>query len=391
LIWRSSHIYSGSKTNPACSNLRIEWLSKSAQIDSIVDVPGDQGGWARLIFSRSSLDFTDEEDLPVTNYYVFRRVEAGMLNEQMRMAGETLYTHDNGLAAAGNDQIKFPSLKEEYEIRVLNNRIFVFSNNETDASLPPGTWEVVGSAPAHQQDQYICLVPTLADSSTTLIRTVYCISAETFDPKIYFFSTVDSGYSVDNIAPAVPQGLTAALIDQSISITWENVPDQDFQFYSIYRGKQSGFIPDESNLLTCTTANQYLDNLIESDSTYFYRVSASDFSGNESDYSAETSCLVTGLNESGLAALPEQFSLQQNYPNPFNPVTTIRYALKQTEHVHLTIYDALGRILTTLVNQEQKGGWYQLKFEASRYPSGIYFYRLTAGPFNEIRKMVLIK
>ncbi len=96
--------------------------------------------------------------------------------------------------------------------------------------------------------------------------------------------------------------------------------------------------------------------------------------------------------------LPTEFSLSQNYPNPFNPSTTIKYSIPVVEmlrattpHVVLKIYDILGREVTTLVNEKQKAGNYEVEFDASKLTSGIYFYRLHTTGFNESRKMLLLK
>jgi subtilisin family serine protease len=93
------------------------------------------------------------------------------------------------------------------------------------------------------------------------------------------------------------------------------------------------------------------------------------------------------------ASVPVEFALLQNYPNPFNPETTISYQLHKTEQVTLKIYDVLGREVATLVNEQQQAGKYNSKFsiQNSQLPSGIYFYRLSAGSFIQTKKMVLVK
>ncbi len=95
-------------------------------------------------------------------------------------------------------------------------------------------------------------------------------------------------------------------------------------------------------------------------------------------------------NESGVT-LPTRFALEQNYPNPFNPTTAISYQISTRSHVELIVYNALGQKVRTLVNTNQNAGTYSVVFNASGLPSGIYFYRLTAGKFTQLRKMVLIK
>jgi len=88
---------------------------------------------------------------------------------------------------------------------------------------------------------------------------------------------------------------------------------------------------------------------------------------------------------------PTRFELAQNYPNPFNPTTTIRYQLPISTTVKLSVFDMLGRELTTLVNARQPAGTYQVNFNASGLASGVYLYRLTTPEFTETKKMMLVK
>ncbi len=88
---------------------------------------------------------------------------------------------------------------------------------------------------------------------------------------------------------------------------------------------------------------------------------------------------------------PTDFQLEQNYPNPFNPSTTITYQLPTASNVSLKIFDVLGREVATLVNERQNAGQYQVRFDATRLASGMYFYRLQAGGYIETKKMMLVK
>ncbi|RQW02925.1 DUF4397 domain-containing protein [candidate division KSB1 bacterium] len=89
--------------------------------------------------------------------------------------------------------------------------------------------------------------------------------------------------------------------------------------------------------------------------------------------------------------IPEAFNLAQNYPNPFNPTTTIEFALPIDSQVKLTIFDILGREVVTLVDEKMQAGLYNVNFDAARYASGVYFYRLKAGDRIFQKKMMLIK
>ena len=102
------------------------------------------------------------------------------------------------------------------------------------------------------------------------------------------------------------------------------------------------------------------------------------------------------INEENL--LPNEFVLYQNYPNPFNPSTKIKYTIPnitlsgvEGSRVVLKIYDILGTEISTLVNEIQTAGSYEITFDASQLTSGIYFYQLRAGSFVQTKKMILIK
>jgi PKD repeat protein len=115
--------------------------------------------------------------------------------------------------------------------------------------------------------------------------------------------------------------------------------------------------------------------------------------------SAGTTQNVEITNVVGIAEgtnLPDKFELSQNYPNPFNPVTSIRYALPEQSMVKLTIYDMLGQEVITLVNKTEEAGyksvnWNGLNQHGQLVSTGIYFYRIQAGTFLQIRKMIFIK
>ncbi len=98
---------------------------------------------------------------------------------------------------------------------------------------------------------------------------------------------------------------------------------------------------------------------------------------------------VTGIFNQKV--VPTKFGLSQNYPNPFNPTTKIQFTVPQEEQVKLVVFNSLGQEVKILVNEEKRQGSYEVSFDASNLPSGIYFYRLQAGSFIETKKMTLLK
>lgn len=103
--------------------------------------------------------------------------------------------------------------------------------------------------------------------------------------------------------------------------------------------------------------------------------------------------LVIGIQQVS-TEIPSRFGLHQNYPNPFNPLTKIRFEVPATgknNYVLIKIYDISGREVSTLVNDNFTAGMYEAEWDGSKYSSGVYFYRMTAGNFSEVRKMILVK
>ncbi len=99
---------------------------------------------------------------------------------------------------------------------------------------------------------------------------------------------------------------------------------------------------------------------------------------------------ITSVNSIG-SSFPDNYWLAQNYPNPFNPSTHLKFGISDFGFVSLRVFDALGKEVAVLVNEKLSPGIYEAAFDGSNYPSGIYYYRLDAGSFSEVRKMILLK
>lgn len=105
--------------------------------------------------------------------------------------------------------------------------------------------------------------------------------------------------------------------------------------------------------------------------------------------------VVTDVSEKNEETVPDEFSLEQNYPNPFNPNTKIRFSIPVNvaagNKVSLRIYDVLGNLITTLIDENKQPGNYEVEFDGNSLSSGVYFYKLQAGDFIQTKKMILLK
>jgi hypothetical protein len=140
-----------------------------------------------------------------------------------------------------------------------------------------------------------------------------------------------------------------------------------------------GFVPGYGTTTEAKTYRFVDANL--SAGNYTYRLKQIDFNGTFA-YSDEVNTEVTSL---------AQFELAQNYPNPFNPSTTIKFSIPQSSSVTLKIFNTLGQEVSIVLNENLEAGFHTIDFNASELNSGVYFYRLDAGSFSEVKKMTLIK
>jgi hypothetical protein len=168
-------------------------------------------------------------------------------------------------------------------------------------------------------------------------------------------------------------------------ITWTtNGVDSVKLAYSTDAGKSWMAITDSA-----ITGNSYSWKIPNTPSTAcFVRISNA-----SADSIFDTSDSAFSISKPDLVRpyVPLQFSIGQNYPNPFNPATTITYSIPTRGHVSLRVYDALGREVATLVNEEKAAGNYSLTFAGGKLASGMYFYTIRAGSFVATKKMLLVK
>jgi hypothetical protein len=325
--------------------LTIEWLYSYGEISSVYDVPDDQGGQIRLQWRRSGAD-----DYAVTNrvtdYFVYRRVDSR-------------------------------------EIEDSNHKDGYFSGDR----WPDGVWDFVTQVPAFGEDEYAVVVPTLVDSTedTGAQYSVFFLRALTEDSETFYDSPPDSGYSVDNLAPNVPQNFR---FDSGTLLVWDESEDEDFRYFSLYGSDLEEF--NETVVLIDHTIGTSYD--VGGQTYSYYHLTATDFAGNESNAATEGN-----TTDVECEILPGRSALYSNYPNPFSSTTQIRFDLPNPTAVTMTIYDVSGRIVRRLLKGEiVAAGRHQIQWNGKtdsghRVKSGIFYYKFNTNQHTRTRRMVLLE
>lgn len=179
----------------------------------------------------------------------------------------------------------------------------------------------------------------------------------------------------------------------SVTLSWLPNTESDLSHYNLYRDTQANtmvfykMIPKSDTLFT--------DTEVSGGKTYYYKLTAVDYYGNESEPSNEVSTRIDGITDLGNTDhTPHKFMLKQNYPNPFNPSTTIEFSLAQGGQVSLSVFDMLGREIRRLVDGNYEKGRYTITWDGrdnvgGSVASGVYVYRLKSGNLIESRRLVL--
>jgi hypothetical protein len=207
-----------------------------------------------------------------------------------------------------------------------------------------------------------------------------------------------SGYVAGPSRPVLMSPLGAINLPRNPKLVWRSSPSASS--YQVQVSEDSSFTSSAVDISLSDTVLQV--NPLRPNTAYYWHVSATNQYGT-SDYSLgagfATGSTVVGIEEA--ADVPDGFSLHQNYPNPFNPSTNIKFRIANRsaisgsasggELVRLTIFDALGRTIATLVDEVYPPGVYSVRWDASSHPSGVYYSRLQAGAYLQTRQMVMIK
>jgi hypothetical protein len=213
--------------------------------------------------------------------------------------------------------------------------------------------------------------------------------------SIQLFAGIGVGESTTTPLPVELTSFTANLSGSNVELRWvtaTEVRNYGFELersltQTISEGKgfnnweRIGFVEGHGN---SNSPRQYFfgDNVHNGSGYLSYRLKQIDTDGKFS-YSNTISVLINQI--------PSNYELHQNYPNPFNPTTIISYSIPQSSNVVLTIYDILGNLVETLVNENQEAGNYEISFNAGELSNGIYYYKIQSGNFIATKKMLLLK
>ena len=355
LFWRADLRFAPG-TLSATSSLEIEWLYDIPLIESVVDIPNDQGRQVRLEWTRSGHDFVGDAT-QITQYAIYRQIDGGLTGKALAITNLT------GASA---------------------------SLQQNALAMKAAGWDFLSTVPVLVEDRYAVVVPTLADSTAGagVYHSTFKVVALTATPGVFFTSHPDSGSSIDNLAPGVPLAITAAYGPTAVDLTWDEAPETDFQMFRVYRSTDPNFVPSNGNLVREVAVPAWTD-ATTSPWQYHYKISAVDFSGNES-LAGEV------LNVSDTPLAGPAFVLHGAVPNPFNPSTRINYSLAESGRVELVIYDVSGRLVRTLIDDVLPAGDHHVRWDGRNQAgqtvaSGAYFSLLRSGKNVQRQRMMLMK
>ena len=338
------------------------------RIVSVKDVANDQGGHVRLSWNASYLD----EPLlyaALQPYRVWRQVPVAAAQQALASGRARAF---GAASIAGT-----PGDPQPGDVRIDQSNDAVFA------------WEFVASQIAAGFPQYSMTVPTVSDSAAGgPANTVYMVEA--VDAVAHNFASVpDSGHSVDNLPPATPSGLVAALLPLSGStqLNWNANTDPDLAAYELYRGTSAGFVPGPLNRVATVTRTDHIDP----SAGQYYKLAARDVHGNLSGFALIT---PSGTLDTPGEAVPRELALALESANPARGSAVLRYDVPARARVVLAIYDVNGRVVRELAAGEAGAGRYSLRWDGraangAAAASGVYFARLSGLGAERVVRLVL--
>jgi FlgD Ig-like domain len=363
--------WADSRVGPSETDIYAQRIERFGQLGSpeptivsVRDVPGDQGGEVNLRFNASYLD-ADPWNL-VTSYWVWRQAPSSVAITALAR-GARLEGQVDPAGAVPHDLWKI-----------------------THDAAQAYYWEYVTSLPAQGFPGYSYVAATTSDSlGTGNPPTAFLVEAKS-SGTAYWSSAPDSGYSVDNIAPATPAPFTGQYSSGTTMLHWGANGEADFLEYRLYRGSTPGFAPGAGNLVTAQSDTGYSD---PAGALFYYKLAALDIHGNPGGYALLLPQSTVGVGEEGLATALDLVTLGSN---PMRQLSTFGYALPATGRVRLSLFDQQGRTVRVLANGMSTAGVHRVTWDGGddsghRVPSGIYFCRLEVGGESKSVKIAVVR
>jgi hypothetical protein len=214
------------------------------------------------------------------------------------------------------------------------------------------------------------------------------------NPELYFIASSDNGLTWGKEKRLTKNGSISwyprmILSGSMLHVAWRDYRDGNFEIYYKRSSNKGSFWSTDIRLTNDPVWSDNPSIEVSEDAVHLVWDNSSR-TEKKIYYKRNPKGNLTGLINTS-PVIPESFQLMQNYPNPFNPVTTIIFMLKEYTYAEIFVYDILGRKINTLVNNRLEAGTYEVQFDGINLPSGVYFYRLTAGNFTDTRKMTLLR
>jgi hypothetical protein len=331
-------------------------------ITRIKDVPGDQGGHVRVDWSASYLDANPVYG--ISSYWIWRQAPVDVALRAVR-GGAYLLNADL-------DEATRNARPDEWDA-ITSHGLYLL----TSASGGQYAWEFVASQPASGFPKYSYVSETTSDSlGAANPYTPFMVQARAPTGGAFWNSAPDSGYSTDNLPPAVPAPFTGALAGGDMHLHWGANTEPDLAGYRLYRGSSAGFIPNPANLVSAQPDTGFDD---AGTGANYYKLSAVDIHGNESGFA-----LLGPSGTLDVGAGPTlTLSLSRPTPNPARGASRIDFSLPSEARVSLSIHDVAGRTVRALIDGVLPAGvhvqrW-DLRDEAgSGVRAGLYFVRFEA-------------
>jgi hypothetical protein len=237
-----------------------------------------------------------------------------------------------------------------------------------------GAWTLAMTVPTGPLAEYSAVVATAADSAASNPYTQFMVRSRTgVTASDYFWdSPVDSGYSVDNVAPAAVQELTGQYAGGVTQLSWARGAEPDVAEYRVYRGASAEFVPSGQSRVGATRDARFTD---DAGAAWIYKVTAVDVHGNESPAAPFTPAVEIG------AGLAGHVELSAPWPNPAREMASVRYTLPRAGRVTLVICDTGGRRVREWGSSAAGLGEHVLEWDlrdasGARVSAGLYFARL---------------